>query len=419
LCGLPFESFAMPIPDDTSKAVSLVPSPVGGRVSVVVATFNRAKYIEECITSILDQDIAPHQVIVVDDGSDDGTAELLAKFEGRILYLWKPNGGKSSALNKALPLVTGDWVWILDDDDVALPDAIKHRLSTQLQFPDADFVYSPHFLGHDGPKGRIKVDHLYTPPVVDERSFLLRLLKGCFFHLGSTLIRFSLLEMVGPFDERLHRSQDYDMQIRLAHFGRPAFCPAPSFVFRQHDGARGPRAARHDGQARVANFHTYNQLVGKKVRLELQLGEYLDSARYLTSGDETCRALASRMVVMAQFGCLTDMFKDLHSILHLHRHDSNLDGELLQQIQELLCFKHSWLALRSASPRTFRYLRLVARHPAGRSVYFRIGQSVAKRLRWGPTGVIDLVYGIGLFFSMAIWAATVPRVKKSRTPAPQ
>jgi len=395
----------MRMPEDTANEVSRGPSPVGGRVSVVVPTFNRAKYIEECIASILDQDIPPHEVIVVDDGSDDDTAERLAKFEGRILYLWKPNGGKSSALNKALPLVTGDWVWILDDDDVALPGANRHRLSTQQQFPDADFVYSPHFLGHDGPQGRIKVGHLYTPPVVDEKSFLLRLLKGCFFHLGSTLIRVSLLEKVGPFDERLHRSQDYDMQIRLAHLGRPAFCPAPSFVFRQHDGAR--------------DFHAYNQLVGKKVRLEVQLGEYLDSALSLTSDDETCRALASRMVVMAQFGCLTEMFKDLHSILHLHRHDSNLDGEILQQIQELLCFKHSWLALRVASPRTFRYLRLVSRHPAGRSVYLRVGQGLAKRLRWGPTGVTDLVHGIGLLFSMAVWAAKVPRVKKSSTSAPE
>ena len=92
-----------------------------GRVSVLMPTFNRGGMLSEALDSVLGQSIPPHQVVVIDDGSTDDTSERVARYGARIDYIRKDNGGKSSALNLGLTHVTGDYVWVFDDDDVALP----------------------------------------------------------------------------------------------------------------------------------------------------------------------------------------------------------------------------------------------------------------------------------------------------------
>ena len=72
---------------------------------------------------------AAAEIIVIDDGSEDGTAALLAGYGERIRHVRKENGGKPSAVNLGLSMARGDLIWIFDDDDVALPDAIETRLA--------------------------------------------------------------------------------------------------------------------------------------------------------------------------------------------------------------------------------------------------------------------------------------------------
>lgn len=125
-------------------------------VSVLVPTFNRENYLAECLDSLLAQSVPPLEIIVIDDGSEDGTAAVVARYGERIRYVRKENGGKPSAVNLGLSLARGDLIWIFDDDDVALPDAIETRLACLQQHPEAGFVFSPHYYGSDGPNGRIK-----------------------------------------------------------------------------------------------------------------------------------------------------------------------------------------------------------------------------------------------------------------------
>src|SRR5688572_6812621 len=96
--------------------------------TVIVPTFNRAAFVGETLDSLLAQSWPPGQIVVVDDGSTDGTPSALDRFGDRIEVIRKPNGGKATALNAALPLVRHGAVWIFDDDDIALPDGLERHL---------------------------------------------------------------------------------------------------------------------------------------------------------------------------------------------------------------------------------------------------------------------------------------------------
>lgn len=119
-------------------------------VSIIVPTFNRAHYLPECLDSLVAQTVAPLEIIVVDDGSEDATREVVARYNSPVIYIYKENGGKPSAVNLALQACKGDLIWLFDDDDVALPDAIEQRLEAFVKSPEAGFVYSAHYLGTDG-----------------------------------------------------------------------------------------------------------------------------------------------------------------------------------------------------------------------------------------------------------------------------
>jgi glycosyltransferase involved in cell wall biosynthesis len=281
-------------------------------VTVIVPTFNRANYINECIDSLLAQTVPALEVIVVDDGSDDDTAARIAVYGQSVRYVRKANGGKPSAVNMGLGLAQGQWIWIFDDDDVALPDAIALRLAVLAQQPAAGFVYSSHQMGSNGPDQRIKPGRLCVPPHYRDEDFFLEIMRGCFFSLSSALVRRELYEQLGGLDPMLLSSEDYDFQIRLARVTRPAFCATPSFVVRQHDGLRGAQRIRYAAAQRSQVFRRDSQAVGHKIRADVALAEFLcPPKRGPLMATEQRAALLHRLHVMANHGCLDEFVADL------------------------------------------------------------------------------------------------------------
>ena len=298
-------------------------APGAAAISVIVPTYNRARYIGECLASLLAQTVPALEILVIDDGSDDDTARIVNAFGPRVTYVRQENAGKARAVNHGLALARGDWIWIMDDDDVALPQANQHRLAALAKAPDAGFVYGPHHLGTDGTDGKVLRGRLVQPPPVDAAHFFLTLMKSCFFHLGTTLVRREHYQSLNGLDPALHRGQDYDFQIRLARIARPACCAEPAFVFRQHAGVRGPKATRHDAGKRSAVFMRYSQAIGLKLRADVPLGEYLvpaqpaDSSAGPSSPQARAGALLNRMEVMGNHGCVTELLDDLEALLQL------------------------------------------------------------------------------------------------------
>jgi len=110
-------------------------------VSVVIPTYNRCGYLQQAIESVLSQVYGDFEVIVVDDGSTDGTARVVAGFDdGRVRYLYQPNAGRSAARNRGIEVARGMYLAFLDDDDLYLP----HKLACQVAFleshPEIDLV---------------------------------------------------------------------------------------------------------------------------------------------------------------------------------------------------------------------------------------------------------------------------------------
>lgn len=162
------------------------------RVSVVIAAYNAEAYIAEAIESVLDQTIRPDEVIVVDDGSRDGTRAVLDRFNDRIVALTQSNSGQAVAVNKGLAIARGELIGFCDADDLWT----KHKLETQLALlqrdGDVDAVFG-------------KVQQFVSPDVPEEQRARLAPaveimpgeLKQCM------LIRRAALMRIGPFDETL------------------------------------------------------------------------------------------------------------------------------------------------------------------------------------------------------------------------
>lgn len=281
-------------------------------VSIIVPTYNRARYLGECIESLLRQTRPALEILVIDDGSSDNTAELTTTFGSPVRYIRKDNGGKPSAVALGLAESQGEWIWILDDDDVAYPDAIERRLEALAANPAAGFVYAPHTLGADDLEGRISLGREYRPPEYEPERFCLELMKNCFFHLGTVLARRDLCVRLGGLDASLGAGEDYDFQIRLARIAHPVFCPYPAFIFRQHGGIRGATAeARYVGRGREAAFRKFSFAIGQKILTEFALGEFLVPPRSeALSTQETREALIARAHIMANNGCVAAMFAD-------------------------------------------------------------------------------------------------------------
>ena len=357
----------------------------GLRVTVLVPTFNRANYIAECLDSLLAQTMPALEIIVIDDGSEDGTAQLLKSYEGRIRYVRKENGGKPTAVNLGLSLAQGELIWIFDDDDVALPRAIENRVQTLAGAPEAGFVFSPHFYGTDGSDGRIARGALHQFPTYTSESFLFELMKGCFFHLATALVRKEAYLAVGGFDVGLLSSEDYDMQLRLAR-AYPMVCsPQPSFVFRQHTGLRGAKAIRYSGDQREKTFRKFDQRVGLKLRASLQLGDYL-VPRQNTIDDKVKerQAYLARMTVMASKACMAEMVEDLTSALALLPPDESLSPTECETVTQAICtgyapdsMEHEWLGFKA----------LLARLPttnAGREAVMSIARGLFRLAKGYP-----------------------------------
>jgi glycosyltransferase involved in cell wall biosynthesis len=178
------------------------------RVSVVVPSYNSAAFLREAIESALSQVPPPHELIVQDGGSKDGSIEILRSFGDRVRWRSEPDGGQAQALNMAIAAATGDAVVWLNADDLLVPGAFAAVQRAYTEHPDADLVYGNYdMIRADGSVMRRFQSSPYDP----HRVFT----HGCYIFSGAMFFRRDLLERVGPFDEGLHACMDLDYLLRI------------------------------------------------------------------------------------------------------------------------------------------------------------------------------------------------------------
>jgi glycosyltransferase involved in cell wall biosynthesis len=285
------------------------------RVTVIIPTYNRANYLPEAISSILAQTLPPSQVIVVDDGSSDNTREVVTEFGQRIEYLVKPNGGKSSALNFALPHATGEFIWIFDDDDIAEPDALERLVHALQQHEDCGFAYGEYDLFTVNESGNISRTAVNSPTVDPEVLYLV-LMERSFILQGALLVRKACYDEVGQFDEANPRSEDLDMMLRLARRYRGIKAPGVMFHQRQHLGVRGPKAAPLSADRMIEGWLKSDEKMFLQIYRTHNLADFLPKSilRHELTQEETITALMQRACIMARKGIWSCAAQDLEQI---------------------------------------------------------------------------------------------------------
>ena len=185
-------------------------------VSVIIPTYNRHQLLQLTIESVLAQTYPAIEIIVVDDGSTDGTATMLAQYAGRITHIRQANRGGTAARNAGIQAASGDYLTFLDHDDLILPAKIERQVRMLNTRPEIGAACCRwYYIDEDGHR----VDKIGPLP---EGDVFGRLVCGCYLWSGSPLIRRQCLDKVGPFDEAIW-SSDWDMWVRIAqagyHFG--------------------------------------------------------------------------------------------------------------------------------------------------------------------------------------------------------
>lgn len=198
------------------------------QVSVIIPAYNAVPFITEAVASALEQQGANLEIVVVDDGSTDGTGEVvkqLAAHDCRIKYIYQTNQNQGAARNAAVQHSSGSLVAFLDADDVW--ESQKLRMQTEaLRLNDVSVVFSDasHFAGSDDITIPVDLFGLYKGRLKSER-FLCMLLQRNAIPLSSVLVTRTAFESVGGFDETpaLKGCEDWDLWLRLASHGHHFF----------------------------------------------------------------------------------------------------------------------------------------------------------------------------------------------------
>jgi glycosyltransferase involved in cell wall biosynthesis len=256
-------------------------------VSVIVPTFNRAYCIENTIESALSQTYDRLELIVIDDGSSDGTEELILRRYGadpRVRYVFQPNGGVSRARNHGIRLARGEFIALLDSDDIWEPWKLELQVAVMSHLPHVGMVWTDmaavdpngeirsqsylrtmygayqwfpepedlfkHSLGIASvapqlasrfPDHRVYLDDIFSP-----------MLMGNLVHTSTVLLRRDRLERVGGFrEDLLYAGEDYDFHLRTCREGIVAFINISSIVYQY---GRGDQLTKKYGLHLATNF---------------------------------------------------------------------------------------------------------------------------------------------------------------------
>lgn len=212
------------------------------RVTAAIPTHNRAALVVEALESVLAQTYDDLEIIVVDNGSTDDTAERLAPYLDRIAYVKQEDRGRAGARNRAIAEATGEYVAFLDSDDLWLPDRLARQVPVLDTDPSVALVHG-HVEAIDD-AGRVlpaqtrELQRLWAAAPRTPRSYASYALE-CRCFTSTVLVRRSVLEELGGYDETVGL-EDLDLYLRLALRHRIAFLDgAPLARYRYHDSQTG------------------------------------------------------------------------------------------------------------------------------------------------------------------------------------
>ncbi|MEY3288675.1 MAG: hypothetical protein RLZZ419_917, partial [Pseudomonadota bacterium] len=229
---------------EKSSDIFIAQAPISGvdlpLVSIIIITYNDRKYVGEAIDSALAQTYSNCEVIVVDDGSADGTGEFISKrYADRVLYQWKENGGMGSARYTGLQMASGKYIQHLDSDDMLLPDKVASQLEYLEAHLEIAFVYGRtiSFCDDERKMAYEHPENAHDCPsnaracsgnVLDDY-----MRDGSFINIGQPLTRRDWIDFIGGWDPCARGCDDLDIMLRLAYANAVGyFLDRPVYMYR-------------------------------------------------------------------------------------------------------------------------------------------------------------------------------------------
>jgi glycosyltransferase involved in cell wall biosynthesis len=201
-------------------------------VSVVIPTYNNARFLPEALDSLLAQTCRDFELIVVDDGSTDDTEEVLKPYRNLVRYVRKDNGGPASARNLGIRQARGQLIAFQDADDIWLPDKLQRQVDYLRDHPNIGVVFSDvTFFGAEG-RETCCVKQRFS---AEAGMTFDNLFHDHFVGMSTVVVRSSCLNEVGLFDESLIGAEDYNLYLRLAKRFQFGFLDEPLIKKRLHE----------------------------------------------------------------------------------------------------------------------------------------------------------------------------------------
>ena len=196
-------------------------------ISIIIPTYNRAKFLQEAINSVLEQSYSEFELIVVDDGSEDETGEICQNLDTRVKYICQDHQGVSIARNLGLRYAQGEFIALLDSDDIWT----CHKLREQVEWMNAhsaiQLCHTNEIWMRNGRRVNQKKYHEKSGGWIYPAC-----LPRCIICPSSVLIRRELFSQVGTFDELLPICEDYDLWLRITSKFEIGFIDKPLTIKR-------------------------------------------------------------------------------------------------------------------------------------------------------------------------------------------
>ena len=256
------------------------------KVSVIMPVLNGEKYIGEAIESVLTQKYGPVELIVINDGSTDGTSSLLARFQDRIRVVeHERNMGIVRSMNDGVSAATGGFIAFLDSDDVWLPEFLQVQVEYLHSHPDAGMVHSDFMtIDENSEVLEESVAKCRNRGVRPSGNIYPQLFMDSMICGDAVLIRRECFEKLGSFDEAL-RFGDYDMWLRIARHYKVDYVERVLTKYRQHSSQ-----SHRNAQRTVSTVIPPSPDSGAVLTLQKQLKMFPDVVRELGS-----RQIAQRL----------------------------------------------------------------------------------------------------------------------------
>lgn len=243
----------------TDTLAPSAPNPAAPLVSVIMPAYNAAPFILESVATVLSQDYPHLELIVVDDGSSDGTPELVQDLDPRVRLLRQRNAGPAAARNRGIAEARGELLAFLDADDLWLPGKLRRQVAFLQAHPEVSIVYGGFLRWFERPDGSF-------PPLPAPRGedapdeaceaaqsgwIYTALLMDNIVHIITALIRRRVVDEIGSFDPGLQTGEDYDFWLRASRRFQAVKLARTLAFYRMQASSTTQRPRRDNNELRV------------------------------------------------------------------------------------------------------------------------------------------------------------------------